>query len=182
MFLLFVAIVALLVGIMGVAGLERMTAVQMLGVSGVLVTGLCFGSLSLSFQMRPGSLQRISARIVLASFGVGFLTGVALLFPWRSEPAFFTEGWPCMAVGLGVSAFSALLLWLVVRRGAALSIKTMGATLGATAGIFGLTVLQYKCPHQEALHLLAWHGGVLVMMTVAGTVIASLGYKISSRP
>jgi hypothetical protein len=161
-------IVVVTLGIMGIAGLERMTTLQLFGVSGVLVTGVCLVSLSPSWQMRPGSLQRVSARIVLGSFGLGFLAAVTLLFPRRSAPAFIAEGWPCLVAGIWVATPSALLLWLIVRRGTPLSISTLAATLGGTAGIFGLTVVQYKCPHQEAWHLAAWHGGVLVVTTAAG--------------
>jgi hypothetical protein len=59
--------------------------------------------------------------------------------------------------------------------------SAMGATLGATAGLLGVTVLQVKCPHQEALHLLVWHGSVLAIATGAGLLTGWLAQRSSRR-
>ena len=68
-------------------------------------------------------------------------------------------------------------MWLIVRRGAPLAVGTLGATIGAAAGLLGVTVLQFRCPLQEAPHLLVWHGGVLVLATVAGSAVALLAHR-----
>jgi hypothetical protein len=47
----------------------------------------------------------------------------------------------------------------------------LGATLGAIAGLLAVTVLQYTCELQDIGHLLVWHGGVLVLSTLAGALI-----------
>ena len=62
--------------------------------------------------------------------------------------------------------------------GAARLAPLLGATLGATAGLLGVTVLQFRCPLQNAPHLLVWHGGVLVVATVAGSAVALLAHRI----
>ena len=105
------------------------------------------------------------------------LSSLALLFPWRGVQAFVAMGWPCLLGGLGIAVPAALLLWVIVRRGAPLSVGTLGATIGATAGLLGVTVLQFKCPLQEAPHLVVWHGGVLVVATVAGWAVAHLAHR-----
>jgi len=173
--------VAALLSVTGAAGVARMTPLQLSGVSVLLAAGVFLLSLSLSWQMRPGSRQRFGAGRAMGVCGAGVLAGVALLFPWQTQPGFVMVGWPCLAAGLGMAAPAALLLWLVVRRGAPLSAGAMGATLGATAGLLGLTVLQYRCPHQDALHLLVWHGGVVAAAAIAGLAVAWLAQRFFSR-
>src|SRR5258708_38829693 len=46
------------------------------------------------------------------------------------------------------------------------------STLGAIAGLLGLTVLQFRCLYQNAGHLLVWHGGVLVLSIATGLLVA----------
>jgi hypothetical protein len=60
--------------------------------------------------------------------------------------------------------------------------SALGATLGATAGLLGVIVLQLQCPHQEALHLVAWHGGVLILATGAGIIIGRAVERFRRRP
>jgi hypothetical protein len=175
---LFVVFAAVLIANMGTAGLERMSRFQWLAMSALLATGVCLFSASLASQIRPGSYQRLSGGRLAAAFGVGLLTGMALLFPWRAAQSFVAQGWPCLLGGLGVATPGAVLLWLIVRRGAPLSMGTLGATIGATAGLLGVTVLQFRCPLQNAPHLLVWHGGVLVVATVAGSAVALLAHRI----
>lgn len=170
--LLVLALAALaFTGVMGTAGLERMRFVQILSMSVLLTAGAFLFSVSLSWQIRPGSYQRLSAAAILASFGIGVLAGISVFFPWHAARAFLAQGIPCLVAGLIMAVAAAALLWLIVRRGAPLSIPTLGATLGATAGLLALAVLQVQCPYQEASHLLVFHGGVLALSTFAGWAI-----------
>lgn len=171
-FLLLTAFVALLAGllaIMGTAGLARMTLLQMLILTILLGAGATLLALSLSCQMRPGSRDFAQSTLVIGPLA---LAAIGLLFPWTSAPPFAAQGWPCLLGGLSAAAAAALLFSIFVRRGAPVSIRRMGATCGATAGWLGFTVLQYKCPHQEAPHLLVWHGGVLLVSAAAGLAFA----------
>lgn len=162
------------IGMMGVAGLHQMGLPQMIGITVVLALGVALLSLSLAWQMTPGSLQRIPPKAVLPILTAGFLIGIVVLFPWRAPEAFLTRGWPCLKAGLMMALPAAALFWLLVRRGVALNIGTLGGTLGAIAGLVSATVLQFTCSLQEAGHLLIWHGGVLVASTVLGVAIARL--------
>ena len=179
--MIFCAAVAVMLAVMGTAGLARMTPVQIAGMSALLIAGAALFAVSLARQMRPGSAQRLPAPLILSVFGAGLLIGMALLFPFRDQPAFVATGWPCLAAGLGMAAPSALLLWLTVRRGAWLSLQILGVTLGATAGLLGVTVLQYQCPHQDAWHLLVWHGPVLAVAAGAGLLVARVAMRLLSR-
>jgi predicted anti-sigma-YlaC factor YlaD len=170
---------AILTGIMGTAGWQRMNLAQIVSMSVALITGAVLLSASLSRQMRPGSYYRLPAAMAVAVFGIGVLTGISLFFPWHQATAFLAHGWPCLVAGMVMAAIAAVLLWLVVRRGAPLSIPTLGATLGAMAGLLALTVLQLQCPYQQAPHLLVFHGGALALSTLAGWLIASAAVRLA---
>lgn len=169
---IFLMFAAALVAAMGVTGLHTLKAWQALGILAILAVGVSLFSLVLAWQIRPGSLHVIPAKLSWAYFGVGFLTGAALIFPWRGAEAFVSRGWPCLLAGSAVAIPGGVLFWLLARRGVPLSAGTFGGTLGAIAGLLGLTVLQFRCIYQDAAHLLVWHGGVLVMSIVAGVAVA----------
>lgn len=40
-----------------------------------------------------------------------------------------------------------------------------------------MTALQIKCPHQEAPHLLVWHGSVLLIAAGTGVLIGWLAER-----
>ncbi len=168
----FLLFAAALIATMGVAGFRTLQAWQALGIIAILAVGVSLLSLVLAWQIRPGSLQKIPAALSWASYGIGFLTGAALLFPWRESEAFTSEGWPCLLTGSAVAIPGGILFWLLTRRGVPLSAATFGGTLGALGGLLGLTVLQFRCIHHDAAHILVWHGGVLLLSIVAGILIA----------
>ncbi len=169
---IFVVFAAALIATMGITGFRTLDSLQAIGILTILAVGVLLLSLVLAWQIRPGSQQRISASLSWACFGVGFLTGAALLFPWRGAEAFIARGWPCLAMGSAVAIPGGILFWLLSRRGVPLSAGTFGGTLGAISGLLGLTVLQFRCIHQDAAHLLVWHGGVLLVSIAAGMLVA----------
>jgi hypothetical protein len=169
---IFLVFAAALIATMGVTGLRTLNALQALGILAILAVGVSLLSLVLAWQIRPGSLHTITAKLSWAYFGVGFLTGAALLFPWRGAEAFVSRGWPCLLAGSAVAIPGGVLFWLLTRRGVPLSASTFGGTLGAIASLLGLTVLQFRCIHQDTAHLLVWHGGVLVLSIIAGVLVA----------
>ena len=169
---IFLVFAAALIAMMGVTGFRTLQAWQALGIVAILAVGVSLFSLALAWQIRPGSRQKIPSMLSWAYFGVGFLTGAALLFPWRGAEAFVSRGWPCLLAGSAVAIPGGVLFWLLTRRGVPLSAGAFGGTLGAIAGLLGLTVLQFRCIYQDAAHLLVWHGGVLVLSITAGVLVA----------
>lgn len=159
-----------LIAVMGTAGIARASLIQIVGIGVLLTIGVCLFSAMLGNQMRPGSYQPVRWHIMLAAIGIALLTSMGVLFPWDEGSRFVAQGLPCLLAGVSMAVPAAALLWLAVRRGALLSMIKTGATLGATAGLLGVTVLQAKCPHQEAPHLLAWHGSVLLIPIGAGVL------------
>ena len=176
---LFVAACASFIAAMGTAGIARASLTQIVGIGVLLTTGVSLFSAMLAKQMRPGSYQPVPWQIVLAATSLALLTAMGVLFPWDLGPRFVGQGLPCLLAGVSMAVPAAALLWLALRRGAPLSMITTGATLGATAGLLGVTALQVKCPHQEAPHLLVWHGSVLLIASGAGVLIGWLAQRMS---
>jgi hypothetical protein len=155
---------------MKVVGVAVMTPPQLIGISTILSLGAVLLAVSLAWQMRPGSLRRIQEWAAVGIPAAVLLAGIVLLFPWKTPEAFVVRGWRCLRVGLILAVPAALAFGLLVRRGAPLSLKSLGGTLGAIAGLLGVTVLQYTCDLQNIGHLVVWHGGVFVLSTLAGVV------------
>ena len=158
-------------GMMNAVGIAVMKQWQLIGIIGFLAVGAAFLSLSLAWQMTPGSLRRVPATTALTILAASFLVGVAILFPWQTPEGFFRFGWHCLRVGLMMAGPAAVLFGILVWRGAPLGFGMLGATLGAIAGLLSVTILQFTCDHQDAIHLVAWHGGVLAISTLMGIVI-----------
>jgi hypothetical protein len=79
----------------------------------------------------------------------------------------------CLKNGLSFSIAAAVLLWLILRRGAILLPKLMGAAAGGLAGLSGFSVLEVNCPNLNALHILAWHGGVVLIGSLGGVLVGA---------
>ena len=121
--------------------------------------------------MTPGSLQRIPARGAMMILAAAFLIMVAILFPWHTPEGFFRLGWRCLKMGFMMAVPAAVLFGILVWRGAPLGLGTLGGTLGAIAGLLAITVLQFTCDTQEAIHLLVWHGAVPGLSALIGFLI-----------
>lgn len=173
--------VAALVNIAGSAGFARMSLLQVVSMTAILAGSLGLLSVSLGWQMRPGSYQRFPVTAVIAGLGVALLADMALLFPWGTTTtrALVEQGWPCLAAGTASATAAAIALWFIAGR-TPLSMK-IGATLGAASGLLGVAVLQFKCPHLESSHQLAWHGSVLLIATAAGAIIGSMPSRLRVR-
>jgi hypothetical protein len=78
-----------------------------------------------------------------------------------------------MKNGLTHSIPGALFFWLLVRRGAILFPKLIGAAAGGLAGLIGLSVLEINCRNLDVYHVLVWHGGVVVISSVAGALLGA---------
>jgi hypothetical protein len=160
--------------LMGTAGAGRVSGLALFAMPVLLAAGAYACAVSLAWQMRPGSYRPMSIGLLLGVAGAGLLGGMRLLFPWQLSPAFLAEGLPCLLGGLSLALPGAVALWLAVRRGAPLSHRGLGTTLGAAAGLIGVAAVQFQCPYQEASHLMVWHAGALVITTGTGILLGSL--------
>ena len=149
-----------------------MARLQLAGLTLMLAAGATALSFSLAWQMPPGSLQRFSWLFAFTGVAASFLTFIGAFFPWRPSGALVAEGWPCSVAGAIFATPTALLFWAVIRRGAPLSMRALGGALGTMAGLLAVTVLQFSCARQEAVHLILWHGSVLMFSTIIGILVA----------
>jgi len=179
--IVFLLISAAVAGRMKIVGFKTMTLLQVIGITLILSLGVVLLALSLASQMKPGSLRRITGWASVVIPTAGLLAGVVFLFPWKAPDAFVIRGLHCLRVGLAMAAPSALVFWFLVRRGAPLSLRLLGGTLGAIAGLLAVTVLQYTCDRQDIGHLLVWHGGVLVLSILAGALIGESLSRFQAR-
>jgi hypothetical protein len=179
--IVFLLIFAGVISRMKVAGLEVMTWWQLIGISTILSLGVVLLALSLASQMKPGSVRRITEWASVGILAAGLLVGIVFLFPWKVPDAFVVRGWRCLRAGLALAAPAALVFWFVIRRGAPLNLRLLGGTLGAIAGLVGVTVLQYTCDLQDIGHLLVWHVGVLVLSTLGGALMGEFLSRFEGR-
>jgi hypothetical protein len=178
----FLLIAAAVISRMKLAGYHAMSMPQLTGISAILVCGAVLLALSLARQMAPGSLRKLPDWASVAIPVAGLVAGIVLLFPWKRLDAFVVMGWPCLRAGLAMAVPAALIFALSIRRGAPLNLISLGATLGAIAGLLGVTVLQYTCDLQNIAHLLVWHSGVLLLSTNAGALLGGCAERFAVRP
>ena len=79
----------------------------------------------------------------------------------------------CMKSGLTYAIPAAFLFWLLVRKGAILYPKLIGAMAGALAGLIGLSVLEINCSNLNVFHILVWHWGVVLISSAAGALLGA---------
>lgn len=163
-----------LIAILSKAGFHLMTGVQMALIATILASGGILFSFTLAWRMVPGSRWPLPFSLVLTFSALVPIAGITLLFPWRTSAAFVSEGWPCAALELIIAIPSAVVYWLIARRGALFASPGLGATLTGLAVFLALIPLQFQCMFQQAPHLLVWHGGTAVLLIGLGALIGEL--------
>lgn len=178
----FVLIAAVLIAWRKPIGFSVMTAPEIIGVSALLIIGVTITARVLASQMRPGSLRLISDGGALVVLGLGFVLTVLALFPWKaSASGFMARGLHCLVGGLLLAAPASLVFASLIRRGAPLNMRLTGTVVGAISGWLGLTALQFTCDLQNISHLLVWHGSVVLLAALIGTVLGESIRRIQSR-
>jgi Negative regulator of sigma F len=148
----------------------------------VVFTALAAGGLLLAFsmigQMMPGSKYAVAPRSVLIATLAGVLIIVAVMFRPRAESAFVPVGLVCLKNGLTYSIPALVLFGALVRFGAMLNTKVIGAAAGALAGFAGLAALEMNCPNLNVFHRLVWHCGVVLISSGVGTLFGAVVEQI----
>ena len=160
-----------LITILGKAGIHMMTAAQLGAMAAILTGGGVFFALQLVNRMVPGNRIALTWLFGLVPVPLGVGASMALLFPWRMSQAFVEEGWPCAALELAVAIPAGAMFWALARRGVLSPSAGLGAVLMALAVCLALLVDQAQCMFLQAPHLLFWHGGIGIVLIVAGSLI-----------
>ncbi len=155
----------------GVDGWRAMTPAQIVAMSLTLCGGALLLCASITWQGIPGSLPWLDAPAALAIPSAAFVLAASVLFPRHASTAFVADGARCLELGLVAAIPVALVFWLLTRWSSPHTLRQWGGTLGAIAGLVAVTMLQFSCSRQEAGHLVAWHGAVLGIAIVSGTLI-----------
>jgi hypothetical protein len=177
--LAFAVVVAVMTLLLSPDGARAMTARQSMGAGVLLLSGIALLSVSLAWQLIPGSLHAFPTSLPIGFVAAVFGLGSLILFPWNPGAASASQGGACLAQGLLLAALSALVFLLLSHRGAGLNPTQLGATVGAIAGLTGVGALHFHCPILEASHIALWHGSVLLVSLAAG---AAFGYAAVNVP
>ncbi len=171
-FLLAVAVVAAIgTSVLGTAGWHALSTPQRVAIFATLAASAALLALSSGRQIVPGSMLRMGPPVLVIAV-LAVVTGIcAIAFRPHAEPTFVATGLVCLRIGLECAVAAAVLVWLVLRRGAILTPMLTGATAGALAGLSGLTVLEMFCPNLNRNHILAWHLGAVLASVLGGVAI-----------
>jgi hypothetical protein len=100
---------------------------------------------------------------------VGALTiGTAASFQFEQEDTFWASSWVCLKIGLSIAIPTAVLVWLVIRRGVFLVPGLTGANTGVLAGLVAAAALEVHCPNLDAWHILVSHLGTAICAGLVG--------------
>jgi hypothetical protein len=146
---------------------QRAGVFTSLGASAILLAG------SMVRLMVPGSRHIVRPAALPVGILLALMLVIATAFRSHGELAFVANGLVCLKNGLAYSVPAALLFWLLLRRGAILSPKLIGAATGGLAGLIGLSVLEVNCPNLNIFHILVWHWGVVLISSLAGALVGA---------
>jgi hypothetical protein len=106
------------------------------------------------------------------------LAGIALLFATPisasvSLSEFINVGLGCVVATCTKAALPLIALWWAVRRGAPGDGRAAGALVGAAAMLFSFAIMRIDCPLDEPIHLLTWHLGPVIAVTLLTALAGS---------
>jgi hypothetical protein len=170
---IFLAVVAVGSLQLGAYGWGVLSALQRIVVFATLATGAGLLAFSMVRQMAPGGKHAIRPSLLPIGILVLLMLVIAAVFHSQEESAFVVNGLRCLRGGLTYAIPGAFLFWLLLRRGAILYPKPIGATAGGLAGLIGLTVLEVHCPNLNRYHILVWHLGVILVSALGGLALGA---------
>jgi hypothetical protein len=178
---IFLGVVAIGITPSGMDGWAALNGMQRIAVFATMAASAVILAVSMIGQMAPGNKYALAPTLL----PIGVLTVLMIIlgvtFRPREELAFVQSGLACVRKGLTYSIPAAFLFWLLLRRGAILSPKLIGAAVGGLAGLTGFSVLELNCPDVNVFHVVIWHWGVILIGTVAGALIGAAAEYIQRR-
>jgi hypothetical protein len=114
------------------------------------------------------------------------VTGTAMLFivPMRTDLSLgeFTDiGRGCAWSTCAKAAVPWIALWWAVKRGAPGNGGVAGAMVGAAAMLFSFAIMRLDCALDEPLHLVTWHLGPVVVVTLISALAGAVWLRIPPR-
>jgi hypothetical protein len=170
---IFVGVVTVATIASGTNGWTALRVAERIAVLAAAAGGAVPVAVSMIGQMTPGSKRVADPAGLLFAILMALLLVIAVAFRPNPEVDFIANGLACMKRGFTVSLAASLLLWLLLRRGAACSPKLFGAAAGGLAGLAGLSVLDLTCPNVNVFHILAWHWSEVLISASAGALFCA---------
>jgi hypothetical protein len=172
--IIFLSVVAIGALLLGTTGWNVLNMLQRTAVFVTLAASAVLLANSMVRQMVPGSKHAFVPATLPITILVALMLVIAAMFRSQRESAFILGGLACMKNGLLFSVPAAFLLWLILRRGALLLPKLIGAAAGGFAGLSGFSVLEVNCSNLNVFHILVWHGGVVVIASLGGVLVGAV--------
>jgi len=166
---------------LGLPGWFVLMPVQRIAVFTTLAASAALLAFSLARQMVPGEKSLLGTGLLPVVLFVLLCLVVASVFQVRTDPYFLRAGRACLQAGVPYAIPAGLLFWLILRRGAILSARAVGAVAGMLSGLVSTTVLEVHCPNLNVWHILVWHVGIAALGLLAGLFIAIAGQAIRDR-
>jgi hypothetical protein len=179
--LIFVGLSSLGVLYLGPYGWFVLMPGQKIAVFATLAASAALLAFSLVRQMVPGQKSLLRPGLLPIGLFVLLCLVVASVFQVRTDSHFLQSGEACLKAGIPYAIPAAFVFWLILRRGAILSPRVVGAITGMLAGLVSTTVLEVRCPNLNVLHILVWHVGIALLGLVAGVLVAIAGEAIRNR-
>jgi len=171
--IVFLSVVAVGALVLGMNGWGTLSLVQRIVMFLTLAASAVLLANSMIRQMVPGSRHILAPAVLLVSILILLMMVIAATFRSQPESTFLAAGVMCLKNGLTFSMPAGLLLWFILRRGAILYPKLMGAVAGGFAGLAGLSVLEFNCPNLNVFHILVWHAGVVIVGSLGGALLGA---------
>ncbi|MGA3133103.1 MAG: NrsF family protein [Terracidiphilus sp.] len=156
----------------GFYGIEKMDLLERALIFSALIGFACAVGIGFIHEMIPGSRRRVAPGALLAIVSGVLVSLFALLFRDYQTSDFFSAGIACLFTGLLFAVPTALLAWLLLRRGFAVNPVSAGSVAGTLAGLAGLGMLELHCQNFQAAHVLVWHIAVIPLSAAVGAFVA----------
>jgi len=168
---IFVSFLALAVHRLGAFAITVMSQLQTSAMLGAMAISTGVLIYSLVHQMVPGSLHRVSPRLLPIAILSSLIGVMTVLFQFQHDADYWLRALVCLRAGTPIGFLTAVPFWLVLRRGAIISPTMTGATTGLLSGLVGTSVLEIHCPNLDAWHILVSHLGIAVLCSMAGLTL-----------
>lgn len=179
--LVFVGLSALGASYLGAYGWFVLMPVQKIAIFATLAASAALLAFSLVRQMVPGQKSLLRPGLLPVVLFVLLCLVVASVSQVRADPHFLQTGEACLKAGVPYAVPAEFVFWLILRRGAILSPRLVGAIAGMLAGLVSTTVLEMYCTNPNAWHILVWHLGIALLGMIAGLFVAFAGQAVRSR-
>jgi hypothetical protein len=147
------------------------------GIAGLILAAMALCSAIPGRESRPWQTPLAVALV---------LGGTLMLFavPMRTDlplSQFVGVGSQCALATLANAFLPWIALWWAVRRGAPGNGRAAGAMVGASAMLFSFAIMRIVCPIDEPLHLVTWHLGPAIAVTLISTLAGAVWLRFPRR-